>query len=128
MISICKHWKLSSVPAPNCRSAFFSSPYLVHSFFELLTSDPLFTWRLFERSWTCIQPVVDIKTVMSQLMERLSKYAAASPEVCFSAVLLAPLAYLSSVILVCSLRSFLCHVIIFLDFLHRLVILSWFLG
>lgn len=28
-----------------------------------------------------IQPTVDIKTVMSQLMERLSKYAAASPEV-----------------------------------------------
>lgn len=29
----------------------------------------------------CAQPTVDIKTVMSQLMERLSKYAAASPEV-----------------------------------------------
>ncbi|KAG0590319.1 hypothetical protein KC19_1G089500 [Ceratodon purpureus] len=28
-----------------------------------------------------LQPTVDIKTVMSQLMERLSKYAAASPEV-----------------------------------------------
>lgn len=27
------------------------------------------------------QPTVDIKTVMSQLMERLSRYAAASPEV-----------------------------------------------
>jgi hypothetical protein len=29
----------------------------------------------------CMQPSVDVKTVMSQLMERLSKYAAASPEV-----------------------------------------------
>jgi hypothetical protein len=29
-----------------------------------------------------MQPTVDIKTVMSQLMERLSKYVAASPDVC----------------------------------------------
>jgi len=33
---------------------------------------------------TCVermQPSVDVKTVMSQLMERLSKYSASSPEV-----------------------------------------------
>jgi vacuolar protein sorting-associated protein 35 len=32
-----------------------------------------------------LQPTVDIKTVMSQLMERLSKYAAASPDVSLNA-------------------------------------------
>ena len=34
----------------------------------------------------CMQPSVDVKTVMSQLMERLSKYAAASPEVMINVI------------------------------------------
>jgi len=80
MTSICKHWRFYSARAHSCR--YNSISYDIHHFSPSLLD--LLVFYLMALTVTCVvrlQPSVDVKTVMSQLMERLSKYAASSPEV-----------------------------------------------